>query len=336
MNLTEILKKFTSGRATKEEREEFFLLLEQGAFDELVNKDMIEVWASEAPASEEEKALLAMANERLRAIHDLGTAKVVPFEKKSSRVWMAAAAAIIIVVMAMVVLMKEKDFFRDTVAQQELKPSIYTGKQVVVLPDGTEVIMNEQSELRYDHTFGETTREISFKGEAYFDVKHDASKPFIVHTGKVSTTVLGTAFNINAYADQQEVKVTVVRGLVQVGDDKRIYGKIKPDEQIAVNTSSYDFVQTTTKAEESLKWKSNFLILADVTLEEAAKIIGNKFGVQIAFENAALKTCRFDGTFLNDETLNDVLTMMSTVVNMNYTKEGDTVTFRGNGCLVLP
>jgi len=333
-NLTDILQRFIDKRATKEEREEFFSLLNQGAFDHLVSQDMIETWASEAPATQEEKSLLASANERIRAIHDLGAAKVVPFEKKRSPVWMAAAAAIVIVIVAGVWMIKEKHLFRDKVAQQEeLKPSVYTGKRVVVLPDGTEVIMNEQSELRYDHTFGEKSREISFIGEGFFDVKHDPSKPFIVHTGKVSTTVLGTAFNINAYPDKHEVTVTVARGLVQVGDDKRIYGKINPNQQISVSTVTNEFTAKDVNAENVVAWKNKFFILDRVTIAEAAVLIGERFNVNVTIANEDIKGCVIGAWFLNNEGLYHILTVVSGVQQATFTVKDDSVTIEGGiGC----
>jgi ferric-dicitrate binding protein FerR (iron transport regulator) len=244
---------------------------------------------------------------------------------------MAAAAVILIGVAATVWTVTTNNLSPSE--KQAANASVHTGKQVIYLPDGTQVILNENSELTYDDSFGISDRKVSLVGEATFDVKHDPSKEFIVRTGKVATKVLGTAFNINAFPERQQVTVTVLRGLVQVEDDQQLLGKIAPDEQIEVNVQANAFVRKKVKAEEVVAWQNGFLILDDVALEEAARIIGDKFGVKITFEDPALKKCLFHATFLNDENLSDVLAMMSTVVNVSHTTEEDgSVVIRGKGC----
>lgn len=90
-----------------------------------------------------------------------------------------------------------------TVAEQK-PPVNKAGDQLtgfirhLTLPDGTTVVLQANSRLRYPEKFTGNTREITLSGEAYFDVAHDAQKPFIIHTGKIRTTVLGTAFKISA------------------------------------------------------------------------------------------------------------------------------------------
>jgi ferric-dicitrate binding protein FerR (iron transport regulator) len=84
-------------------------------------------------------------------------------------------------------------------------------RQLINLPDGSKVVLNANSKLEYPPGFSNNTREVYLDGEAYFDIAHDPGKPFIVHTGSISTRVLGTAFNINAYRSQQFVEVTVTR-----------------------------------------------------------------------------------------------------------------------------
>src|SRR5690606_2603405 len=74
--------------------------------------------------------------------------------------------------------------------------------QLLLLPDGSTVLLNNNSSLDFPQQFTGDTREVILKGEAYFDIKPDASRPFIIHTGKVKTRVLGTAFNIRAYPEE--------------------------------------------------------------------------------------------------------------------------------------
>lgn len=254
----------------------------------------------------------------------------------SSWPWMAVAAAVTLIIVSLVVLMKNDAGINQPLQELAVTRVVHSGQQqaeLVELPDGTKVILNKDSELTYDSaTFGVSTREVTLTGEAYFDVTHDAERRFVVKTGAVSTQVLGTAFNINAYPGQSEITVTVERGVVQVGAENQVYGKIKPNEQIAVNTETKVAVQKNVIAAEVLQWMNNYITLADVSLEEAAGILSEKFNVRFKFENVALKKCRFAGSFEKNEELKEVLTIISIATGVKHNVEGDTVLLYGNGC----
>lgn len=336
MNNKELLRRYIERTATEQERNEFFRRLQAGEYDEegQIDNDV-------RKAIEAEQTTTTLAGQQLidrvkaKVLAEIEPQVILIQRKERSRVWLAAASVIVIMMVAGVWVLNTKGYFAGLTSQQEAaNPIVYKNKQVINLPDGTKVVLNANSELRLERSFGTDDRQVSLIGEASFDVTHNAAKPFIVHTGKVSTKVLGTAFNINAWPDQRQVTVTVVRGLVQVGDDQQhVYDKISPNEQITVDVASSEFVKKNTDAEKALAWQSNFLILHDVTMEEAAKIIGEKFDVQIALENEALKNCRLDATFLNDEALSEVLTLVGEALNIKFTTEKDgSIMLHGKGC----
>lgn len=340
-NFEELLHRYISRTATRAETEAFLRLVESGEYDDFIitegPDDILDAKPDPAQFSDDEKILyharkkiydLILQKNRIRTGR-----KTIPLHRKR-RIWMAAAAIIAIAVAAYLG-MTTKDPAPSTpaIAQQAApKPAVYSGKQVLNLPDGTQVILNENSKLTYGQAFGALNREVTLTGEASFDVTHDPTRPFIVRTGRVKTKVLGTAFNVNAYPEKNQVTVTVLRGLVEVGDDQRVYGEITHDQEIAVNTTTYDYVRRDANAEEAVVWQSDFLVLDDVTLEEAAIRIGKKFHVKITFENPALKKCRFYGSFLNDEGLTDILTMMGPVLHIEHKIENGHVIISGQGC----
>lgn len=332
---TELLNRYLDDQTTVEEREELMQLIREGSHDETI-KNSIHLMLLHGPVQEDAdpqkaikilKGILATANEQ---------EKIVPMQPAAGNWrWVASAAVLLMAVTA------GWWFFRTepvadrmiVLQEKELEPAVFTGKQFVRLPDGSTVLLNVGSELRSSASFGETAREVSLMGEGYFDVQHDPSKPFRVLTGKVTTTVLGTAFNIKAYPGQPEIKVTVTRGKVQVGDDQRTFGIITPDQQIAVNTATNNFVQTNLKAEIAEAWISEYLILDDVSMEEAAKTISEKYKVKITLANDDLKKCRISATFLNGENFDQVLTVVSGVVHATYAiQPNGNVTIEGKGC----
>lgn len=332
---TELLNLYLDDKATGKEREELMQLIREGSHDETV-RDSINAMLLNDPLREDMDP--RDARKMLKRILATGyqQEKIVPMRPAPGNWrWVAAAAVLVLAVSAGWWFSRTEPVPRQWIALQEKRPesAFFTGKQFVRLPDGSTVLLNEGSELSYSTSFGQLAREVILTGEGYFDVHSDPSKPFKVLTGKVTTTVLGTAFNIKAYPGEPEIKVTVTRGKVQVSDDRRTFGIITPDQQIAVNIATRDFLQTNVKAETAEVWKSQYLILDDVSMEEAAKTIAAKYKVKITLATDDLKTCRISATFLDGEDLDQVLTVVSGVLQAAYARQPDgSVRIQGKGC----
>lgn len=244
------------------------------------------------------------------------------------RITRYAAAAVVLIVATMWFFFPAQ--FNQFIQQEETVASAsFSGKQHIQLPDGSTVLLNENSELSYSGAFGREVREVTLNGEGYFDIKHDRSRPFIVRSNGVKTTVLGTVFNIKAYDGQPEVVVTVTRGKVAVGNNEQVLDEILPDEQLAVNTRTNEVKKTSIQAEQELKWKDEFLVLNNVTMEEAATIIGKRFDVEVIITNPGLRQQQVTGAFLEQEGLRHIVSMVSRTMQATYTVEGDTVTIEG-------
>ena len=332
---TELLNRYLNDKATRQEREELMNLIAEGTHDDAL-RDSIKAMFMTGSIEEDMdprnarkilKGILETSNEQER---------IVPFRAGAGRwTWLVAAAVLLIAVTAGAWIFKMKISPQESFAWKETlrEGAVFTGKQFVRLPDGSTVLLNEGSELSYPTSFGEQVRKVTLTGEAYFDVRHDPSKPFKVLTGKVTTTVLGTAFNVKAYPGQPEIQVTVMRGKVRVGNEERTFGIIQPDQQIAVNTATNQFVQKNLKAETAEVWKSQHLILDDVSIEEALRTIGERYRVQITIGDAGLKKCRITATFLHGESFDQVLTVVCGVVGATYAILPDgKVKIEGKGC----
>ncbi len=140
--------------------------------------------------------------------------------------------------------------------------------RVIFLPDGSTVFLSPGSRLNYPSTFdGMKKREVYLQGQGYFDIKHNASRPFVVHTGKVETTVLGTAFNIKAEKDDKDITVTVTRGKVRVSDHHKVLGVITPQQQIKYNTEKETATLRRVNDNSFLDWKNQDLFIDNLTLK---------------------------------------------------------------------
>lgn len=210
-------------------------------------------------------------------------------------------------------------------------------KSRVVLPDGTEVWLNGDSRLTYDAgTFGDN-RNVLLDGEAYFDVATDAVHPFLIHTRAMDVRVLGTAFDVRSYADEQTTQTSLFRGSVEViVRDKHIL--LKPNERITVANNPPAATNRPEKAAEGLQlkvdnvrfdrndslalaaaWTKGKLAFDHEPLEDIAKDIARWYDVTVTVKDEDLKKAIFTATF-DDESLDAVLHALSLAGgNFHYT-----------------
>lgn len=139
----------------------------------------------------------------------------------------------------------------------------YGEKKTVKLSDGSVINLNADSELEYPQEFNQKERRLKLSGEAFFNVTKDPERPFIVTTDNISTTVLGTSFNIHAYKDE-DIKVTVASGSVKViyqpnTNSNTKTAIIKPGQQAMFNRSESKLTKTKVEIADYTGWQKNIL-----------------------------------------------------------------------------
>ncbi|MFC3199626.1 FecR family protein [Parapedobacter deserti] len=185
----------------------------------------------------------------------------------------------------------------------------------VLLPDGSTIWLHSESQIQYADNFSGKTREIFLNGEAFFDVKRDVSKPFIVHAGSLTTRVLGTSFTIRAYAEQSDVEITVSSGKVSVSDSAGVIGELEKDQQLSYQKSTGRFTSQPVESHSTSLWKSGELVFDMETFEEVARILERRYNVQIQFDNSKIKNYPISARFSKDEPLQQILHMLGLVTD---------------------
>lgn len=262
---------------------------------------------------------------------------VVPVLLRQPKKWLKpliSTAAIVLALLGIWWIFKNKNSNATALIEQKTAfQQKEETKKFIQLEDGSTVLLNEKSQLTYSDKFGDAKREVTLKGEGYFDIVHDPSKPFIVHAEGITTTVLGTAFNIKAYPNQREIIVTVTRGKVKVSRAAQTLAVLIPNRQLAIDSHTFITRETIVNTKEVTEWKDDFLVLNNISLEDAAILIGNKYHVTISFANERLKECRITSTFLSEDSLEHVLAVVCGVVDAFYIKQpNDQIIINGTGC----
>ncbi|HEY0054762.1 MAG TPA: FecR domain-containing protein [Pedobacter sp.] len=252
-------------------------------------------------------------------------------EMPSRPLWKKIAAVAAVVSVFLALFLQVPSLFHE---QRLTKLSVPANqKKQLTLPDGSMVWVNAGSELKYPEKFEGKTREVYLSGEAYFDVEHDASKEFIIHTGKVVTTVLGTAFNIKEDKNKETVVVTVTRGKVKVANGTKELGIITANQQISFNSQDSESVQNQVNASKVIAWQEEELSFEDITFAEVAVRLEQRFNVEIRFVNDKLKTCRFTGKVQSTDKLEKILKVICAFNNATFqTHANGSITIDGAGC----
>lgn len=212
---------------------------------------------------------------------------------------------------------------------QQYEVSTAIGQRArVLLPDGTAVWLNSQSQLAYESGWLADERKVELSGEAFFDVKRNERKPFVVESQGVRTKVLGTKFNVRARNYEDMVVTTLLKGAVQIyccEEDGKGHC-LQPGQTMAVNTETHDVeLRAYNNPEEVLLWIKGDLRFSDCTLAEIAATLSKVYNVRFKFSNEALKQERFTCEFRTDALLDDVMHTLSLTKHFGYHIVGNEV-----------
>ena len=240
---------------------------------------------------------------------------------KAYRIWLAAASLMIV-------------FLTSGWLATALRPApemlirnnAWEKVENLTLADGTQLTLNRGAQLIYPEKFAGRTREIFLSGEAYFDVAHDKKHPFIVRAGDLKIKVLGTKFNLKSYAEDSEVEVTLVEGSVEMetklGGDDRIV-RLRPGELVKLDkrTGSTETFDVPTDTYRPVVCGGG-LFFMDKRFDEIVAYLEKRFDVKINVADRALAERRFIASFVNGESLDEMLASFNADEAMRIRREG--------------
>jgi transmembrane sensor len=237
-------------------------------------------------------------------------------------------------------------------ASLQVKQAPARSKSTIILTDGTKVILNSASELKYPLSFNGKTRDVYLTGEAFFDVHKDHQHPFIVHTNKMNVRVLGTAFDVKSYSNDRSSETTLIRGMIEVTLADRPSDRIilKPKEKLIVQKDlpayriekslkqaardtgtnvkytltslTYFKNHDTTVVETS--WLNDRFIFKDEDFGTLSNRMERWYGVSIKLNNDDLKKYHFTGIFKH-ESIKEALDVLRLTEAFHYKMNGTAI-----------
>ena len=276
-----------------------------------------------------EKELATIKQSNLRTL----SASTSPF-----MYWRIAAAILILAVTGAIV------YFQWNTIINTIDPIRYTeqitpngARLQLTLSDGSQVWLNAGTKFRYPEKFKRGNREVYLEGEAYFEVARDTKHPFIIHSGELMTTVLGTSFNIQAYSNEPNLEIAVITGKVSVEKESAEKSKQKlmllPNQKAVLSKENQELSrQEFLNAEKYLAWKEGRLIADNLAVSEILQMLNRTYDAAIEVETEALGKCHVTAEF-EALPLERVLDFLCAILNTTYSQKGGKYVIHGKGCV---
>lgn len=190
-------------------------------------------------------------------------------------------------------------------------------KAHILLADSTCVFMNSGSTLEYSTDYNTKERKVKLSGEAFFDVRTNPERPFVVDLGNMNVSAAGTRFNILSYDNEDRIETTLEKGKIQVSIAGQEPVDINPGQQIVYFTKTNKAIIRDVSTETYTSWKENKIRFNDTPFEEVLRKIARRYNVTFEIRNRELLELKYTATFI-DESIEDVMQMLKTVSPITF------------------
>ncbi len=248
----------------------------------------------------------------------------IPEHKVNYRFWAIAASIAIIIGLSVFFIY----FFNNS--PKQLLAESHDQVKDVILADGSNISLNRNSSLEYPEAFGKKERMVKLKGEAYFKVKHDDNKPFVVETDKFTVTVLGTSFYVSSFEGQPQ-QVFVETGKVKCVSKTTGENIILNAGEKYIFDAEKKVPETITdKDKNNFAWKTASLVFVNEKMADIATMIDKTYGCQIVLKGK-INSCTLTVNFEN-LTIDGVLNVLQTILDAKITRNAKNIEISGQGC----
>ena len=219
-----------------------------------------------------------------------------------------------------------KELIKDKEEEKDLFNVITSNsnEQEVILPDGSIISLNIDSKLIYPKKFKDTIREVTLIGEAFFDIKRNVNKPFIVNANELKIRVLGTSFNVKSYEKDSKIETTLVTGKVELIKDKDTPIVLTPSQKAVFNKTEKKMKIEEVNSSDVIAWREGKLIFNKTSLKDVIKDLERKYQVQFVVSSESLLEYEYTGTFDNLK-IKEVLDLLSISSPIKYSIKNEKI-----------
>lgn len=336
-----IIGRQLSGQASQAENRELEIWLAKNEHNKLIFQALREYWLSESAQNPNKEKVLQRLYKRMDESREevKSVTRKEHVKRGPTPTYLYRVAAVLVFLLIFLpwfiynnLANRHKGEF-EAINKMIEKVVPYGQKSTIRLSDGSIVKLNAGSKLSYPSQFNESSREVYLEGEAFFEIRKEENRPFLVISDDVVTTVLGTSFNIKAHQEENLIKVALVTGKVKVSvrsrnEDQFDY-TLTPNEMLTYHKERRTSKKDYFNASEALAWKDQTLFFANASLKEMTTVLQRWYGKEFVINNGNTITRKFSGKFENNRSLEYVLNVLSLNANFNYRIVDDTVFIEG-------
>jgi len=199
-------------------------------------------------------------------------------------------------------------------------------KSQIVLADGTKVWLNSDTKIKYPGSFSKNQRDVYLDGEAFFEVSKNEQQPFVVHTSQVNVKVLGTKFNIKAYADESDIETSLFEGKINLVlnnslAEKPVEKEVKPGQSFIFSKTDHQLVANRFPQDEINGWKKNQLIFKDDTFSNLVRKVERWYDVKVVYDEKQFEDRRLTVELYEGERLDRLMKIISLALSVDYKYE---------------
>ena len=220
------------------------------------------------------------------------------------------------------------------IEQQETDVGYHTiiipkgGEYQVKLSDGTRIWLNSDSQLKIPISFVRNERRVFLSGEAYFEVVKNDPKSFIVETDLGHIKVYGTEFNVKCYSDEEQLKATLVEGVIAFSNDNVAELKLQPGYRLSLVEGKSEPTVEKVKIYNEIAWKNQRFCFENRTLESIARDMERWYNVKIVFDDPALKQLQFSGSLSRYDEIETLLRFFEESADIGFLLSDHTITVK--------
>lgn len=335
----ELLGKYIAGEATADEQAAVRRWLSESPDHPAELARLERIWVAagkrsgptQAPAFDTDRAWQRLHGQMHRPAVSAEPTVQVPARRGLPGWWRVARVAAVALLIGTVAFLTYQSYQNPDPIDPTttlLTQSTTNSTRRLTLPDGSTVLLNRQSSLRYPDAFEGETREVTLTGEAFFDVKPNANQPFIIHAQDTDVRVVGTSFGVRAY--NRNVEVSVKTGRVVVRKQRQEVA-VTPGQQVQVDSTADTLRRLPAFDANTLAYSTRRLQFTNQPLSGVIGTLSRYYGTDIQLSATQLRDCRLTAEFEN-ESVETVLGIVAETLQLTVKPTGNGYVLSGTGC----
>ena len=326
----ELIAQHLSGEISESDRKDLMKWVDSDAKNQALLKETTQLWkiseAYDSPFDTNVNEAWKIVEQKTKVTNDSKDSSAKVIRLSNFKQFLQIAAVLLIGAIGLFFFFQNQEpelFAFNTNDEQTLD---------FLLPDSSRVVLNENSHLTYQNLDGK--RILTLEGEAWFDVKHLDSIPFEIESGEAKTVVLGTAFNVRAYPQEDIIEVSVERGKVAFFEKKNIANTtLLPAGKEGVFYKKEKKIEREERENENaIAWRTMKIECDNIELDKIFETMERYYEIKIEVEDPTILNCQLFGNYDNPE-IDFLFKLMKEALGLKAEKNGNTYKVSGKGCI---